>query len=112
MKDVEDLLKQVLKKAKDKDGKYLWGIEYSSDAKPGFKALVRFSKDGVQPIMFAGNTKRQLKKQLQDYLDGKEIKPVTVLFHEAQIELERSAIRFHERRIEDYENGTYSELPA
>lgn len=110
MKDVEALLLKIIEKAQDKEAKYLYGIEYSSDSKPGYKALVRFSKGDVKPIMFAGNTKRELKKGITDYLEGKEIKPVTIMFHEAQIELEKAAIRFHERRISDYENGTYSEL--
>lgn len=109
MKDIEELLKAIIKKVKDKDASYIYGVEYSSTTKPGFKALVRFSKRDVQPVMFAASTKRSLKKSISNYLSGDQIKHVTLMYHEAQIELEEGAIRYHENRIEEFKVGKYED---
>lgn len=104
MKDVEKLLKEIIKRSKDKDAIYIYGVEYSSTSDPGFKALVRFTKEGVAPAVFAANSKQNLKKMIKKYLDGGNPKDVNILYHRGQISIEESAIRFHELLIEEYEN--------
>lgn len=109
MTDVEQLIKKVTKKMKDKQAKYLYGYEFSSDSTPSYKAMIRFSKDGVPAVVFAAKTKRELKKQITEYLMGAEAKDINIRYHEAQIELEQEAIRFHQKAMEEYES-TYSKL--
>lgn len=103
MKDVEELLKKIVKKSKDKNAIYLYGVEYSSNTAPGFKAMVRFSKDNVPSFAVAAKTKRQLKKEIQAYIDGDDVKNVNIRYHLAQIDLEEQAIRFHKNAIKDLE---------
>lgn len=111
MKDVEELLRKIIKQANDEDASYICGVEYSNDTDPDYKALVRFTKEGVSPVMVAAKTKRQLKKELNNYLNGDTTKDVNIRFHEAQIELEQKSIRFHRDCIHDYEHPP-TELPA
>lgn len=109
MKDIQELLEQVKKKAKDKDAGYMYGVEYSSHTKPGFKAVVRFSKN-IQPVVFAASSRAQLKRAIQQYLDGAETKDVNIRYFEEQIDLEKKAIRFFEDQIADYKSGKTPEL--
>lgn len=104
MKDIEDLLKEIGVKAEDNEIKYLYGVEYSSDSNTGWKALVRFSKDGVAPVVFSETSKSNLKAALKRYISGDELKDVITMYHLGQIELEKEAIRFHEAAIKEHEN--------
>lgn len=105
MKDVENLIKKIIKKSKDKEANYLYGVEYANDSDPAFRCVIRFSKEGVTPVVIGTTSKRELKKTLQSILDGAEVKDVVVMYHEAQINNIGSAIRFHRKAIEDYEAG-------
>lgn len=111
MKDVEDLLNQIIEQSGDTDAQWLWGMECSSETEPGWKATVKFTKAGVGPVVMAARTKRGLKKELQRYLDGEEVKDINIRYCQAQIELEQQAIRFYENLINDYESPP-SELPT
>lgn len=111
MKDVEELLKKIIAQSGDKDASYLYGVEYSSETEPGFKALVRFTKEGVSPVIVAAGTKRRLKNELERYLAGDDVKDINIRYHLGQIDLERQAIRFHENLINDYED-THTKLPT
>lgn len=109
MKDIEVLLKEIIRQAKDKDAQYLYGVEYSSETDPGYKALVRFTKSA--PVIFAASSKRGLKKSIKEFINGAEKKDVNIRYHLEQIELEKKSIRFHENLIHDYENPS-GELPT
>lgn len=104
MNDVEDLCKKILKASKDKEGKYFYGVEYSSDLpKPEWKAYVGFSKEGVKPVIITAPTKASLKKQLNDYLANPS-KDILVRYFEGQVEIHEQATRFFKQQIEEYEN--------
>ena len=111
MKRIEALLKKIRKQAKDKDATYLYGVEYSSNTKPGYKAMVRFTKHGVPPVIFAADTEDKLEDSILEYLGGEDVKDINIRYHQEQIELERQAIRFHENLIKDYANP-HTELPT
>lgn len=113
MKDIAALLQKIIDKAEDKDATYLYGVEYASDIeKPGFQCLVRFTKEGVPPVLMAAKSRQGLKKQLERYLETEEAnKDVNVRYHEAKIEQEKLAITHHLRMIREYENPS-GELPT
>lgn len=105
MKDIEDLIKKIIKKSKDKDATYLYGVEYSNNYDPAYRCVIRFTKEGVTPVVIGTTSKRELKKTLKSVLDGGEVKDIIIRYHEAQIQNISSGIRFHRKAIEDYENG-------
>lgn len=105
MKDVEDLIKKIIKKSKDKDATYLYGVEYANNYDPAYRCVIRFTKEGVTPVVIGTTSKRELKKTLKSVLDGEEVKDVIIRYHEAQIQNISSGIRFHRKAIEDYEAG-------
>lgn len=112
MKDIRELLQQIIDQSKDEEATFLYGFEDSSDSDPSWKAVVSFSRKDVSPVIVAAKTKRRLKLELKRYLDGEDVKDIIIRYHQAQIELEQKAIRFHEGLIRDRLEGTPSELPT
>lgn len=104
MGEVEKLLKKIIKKTGDDQAKYMFGVEYSSDTDPDYKAMIKFSKDGVPPFLAGAGSEVELIERLKDYIKNGDIKKVAVMYCEAQILLEKKAIEFHESLIEQYEN--------
>lgn len=112
MKDVEQLLRKIIEQSGDNDAQFLYGVEFSSETDdPGWKALVRFTKDGVSPVIVAAPNKAKLKKELQRYLDGDDVKDINIRYHQGQIDLELQAVRFHQNLIKEYESPS-GELPS
>lgn len=104
MKEVERLLKQIIKKSGDKEAKYFYGVEHSQDAGPDYRARIVPSKAGVEPLLAGANTEEGLVGQLKAYLNGTDIKDIVIQYCEGQIELANKSIKFHEGLIRDYEN--------
>ncbi len=102
MKDIEELIKKIIKKAKDKDATYLYGVEYSNNTDPAFRCAIRFTKEGVTPVVIGTTSKRDLKKTLLSCLEGESARDINIRYHEAQIEVGEQGIRFHKNMIEDY----------
>lgn len=113
MQKVEQLVKKIIKKSKDKEARYFYGYEYSSDSGPNYKAVVQFSRTGVPPLLCGARTEVGLRKELQRYVDGEDVKDIAIQYCLAQIHAEEQAIKFHENLIKDYENmneDTHTEL--
>lgn len=107
MKDVEELINKIIKKSNDKEATYLYGVEYSHNTDPAFRCVIRFTKDGVPPVIVGTTSKKELKKTLQSVLKGSEVKDVNMRYHEAQIELQKQAMRFHEKMLRDYRSKEF-----
>lgn len=105
-REIEKLLQKIIKKAKDGDAYYHYGVEYSSDKdKPDFKAYIGWSKEGVQPLMFGENTRAKLVKELEHYLANESRIHATVRYHESLIKANESAIAFHKDWITNYKKA-------
>lgn len=100
---IEKLIKQIIKKSKDKEARYFYGVEYSSDSGPNFKAVIQFSRTGVPPLLCGARTEVGLRKELQRYIDGDDVKDIAIQYCLAQIHAEEQAIKFHQDLIRDYE---------
>lgn len=101
MKEIEQLLKKIKKISKDKQAQYWWGVEFSDHAKPDYKARLLYSKR-LESVIFAADSPEKLCQKLQQFIDSGNVKDAVVAYLEAQIQLEKSAIRTHENLIKEY----------
>lgn len=107
MKTAIKLLKKVIKKSGDENAQWLCGAEFSSEAKPRYQAVIRFTKEGVIPVTIIGKTEEELCDEIKKYLINPESgKDITVRFLEGKIEQSKEVIRFYENLIKDHEQST------
>lgn len=105
MKQIKKLLNEIIKKSKDKDAVFTYGYEFSSDSGYNYRAMIRFSKSAVEPLLAGADTLKGLEKALKGYLNGDSIKNIAIMYCEAQIEVEKKAIKFHLDLIDDYKKA-------
>jgi len=103
MKEIEKLLRNIIKKMGDKQAKYFYGVEYSQDTGADWRARIIPSKTGVPPFLAGAATEEKLIKELNKYLREGDIKNIAVAYCEAQIRLGEESIKFHQGLISDYE---------
>lgn len=103
MQEVEKLLKELIKKIKDKDATYMFGVEYSSDTVPNYKAMIKFTKQGVQPFLAGATSEIKLIEEIKGALNDESFKDIAIRYCEGQIYIEEQAIKFHKDLISDYE---------
>lgn len=105
MPEVERLLKQIIKDFNDKDAQFMYGYENISTGKPDYKALIKFSKDGVKPLVFGANKEKDLIKQIKDFIESDEPKDINISYHKAQIEIQEAILNHHRKMVADYEDA-------
>lgn len=106
MKDIEELIKEIVKQSKDKDAHYYYGCEYSNDyEKPLYKVYIGFSKQGVEPVMVSGDSKANIKRTLKDYLNNNDVKEVTLRYYKSEISTHEKAIRFLNSKIKEHQDS-------
>lgn len=103
MEKVEKLLKKIVRLSKDKEAMYWWGVEFSDHTKPDYKARVLYSKR-LESVIFAADSVDKLCEKIKVFIKNGNVKDAVVAYFEAQIELEKSAIKTHERLIQEYKD--------
>lgn len=107
MKSAIKLLKKVIKKSGDENAQWLCGVECSSEAKPRYQAVIRFTKEGVIPVTMIGRTEDELCSEIKTYLNNPESgKDITLRYLEGKIEQSKEVIKFHEGLIKDHEGSS------
>lgn len=101
MKQIEKLLKQIVKISKDKQAQYWWGVEFSNHTVPDYKARLLYSKR-LESVIFAADSPEKLCKKLEQFIETGNVKDAVIAYFEAQIELEKEAIKTHLRLIDEY----------
>lgn len=110
-REVEKLIQKIIRKAKDGDAYYHYGVEYSSDQPhPWFKAYIGWSKEGVTPIQFAESSRSKLVKELEYYLEHQSRVHATVRYHRQLIDANEKAAAFHRDWITNYEKAMTGEI--
>lgn len=105
-REIEKLLQKIIKKAKDGDAYYHYGVEYSSDQdKPAFKAYVGWSKEGVQPVQFSETSRAKLVKELEYYLATADKVDVRIKYHLGLAEANDKAAEFHREWLKNYQKA-------
>lgn len=103
MKEVEKLLKKAKKLIGDPDAKYFWGVEYSYDSKPDYRARLHVTKEGCQPLVVGGKSEQELIDQLKDFLKKKDHDSLAVQFLKHEVDVHVQAIHYNEKLIEKYQ---------
>lgn len=103
MDDIEKLLKQAKKKLKDKQATYYYGVEYSSDSKPDFRARILPTKKGVQTVIVAGDSWEELKNKIQKFINGVDANTLAQDFLLHEISVLEQGISVNKQLLEEYE---------
>lgn len=105
MKEIEELLKQIIKTSKDKQAQYWYGVEFCGHNKPDYRARILFSKR-MESALFASTSLPKLKEKVKLFIDNGNVKDSVVSYAEEQIKTLKSEILFHENLIKDYDKNT------
>lgn len=103
MKEVEKLLKEIIRLSKDKQAQYWYGVEFCGHGKPDYRARILFSKR-IESCLFASTSLPKLKEKIELYIENGNVKDSVVSYAEVQIEALKDGIRFHENLIKDYDS--------
>lgn len=103
MNDIEKLLKKAKKKLGDKQAVYYYGVEYSSDSKPDFRARIIPTKKGVQAVVMAGDSWTDLEKKIEEYIKGSSPISLAKDYLNHEISVHEQAISFNRKMLRDYE---------
>lgn len=105
MKEVEKLLKKIINDFNDPEAFYSYGFEAISTAeKQDYRAMIKFSKDGIKPLVFGANSEADLIAQIKHFDKSDDPKNVNISFHQAQIEIQKQILNFHETQLREYDN--------
>lgn len=105
MQQVERLLKKIIKDFNDPDAYWTYGFEKLSTSKKGdYRAMIKFSKDSVKPLVFGANTEDALIAQIKHFDQSDDPRDINVSFHHSQIEIQKEIMTFHEQQLRKYEN--------
>lgn len=107
MKEIEQLLKQIIKTSKDKQAQYWYGVEFCGHNKPDYRARILFSKR-MESALFAATTLPKLKEKIKIFIDSGNVKSSVVQYAEEQIKQLYDEIKFHENLIKDYDADSSS----
>lgn len=103
MKEVEELLKEIIRISKDKQAQYWYGVEFSGHNKPDYRARILFSKR-IESALFAATSLPKLKEKIKLFIDNGNVKDSVVSYAETQIKALKDEIHFHENLIKDYDS--------
>lgn len=107
MKEIEKLLKQIIKTSKDKQAQYWYGVEFCGHNKPDYRARILFSKR-MESALFAATSLPSLKKKIELFIENGNVKDSVVQYAEEQIKQLGEEIRFHQNLIKDYDADSSS----
>lgn len=110
MKEVEKLLKKIIKKSKDKQAQYWYGVEYCGHNEPDYRARILYSKR-LESVLFSSTSLPKLKEKIELYIKNGNAKDSVIAYCEAQIELAKNDIRFNLNLIEEYNQKVKDENP-
>jgi hypothetical protein len=102
MKEVERMLKEIIKVSKDKQAQYWYGVEFCGHNKPDYRARILYSKR-LESVLFGADSLPKLKEKIKRYIDNGNVKDSVIAYCEAQIELSKNDIRFNLNLIKEYE---------
>lgn len=102
MKEVEELLKEIIRLSKDKQAQYWYGVEFSGHTKPDYRARILFSKR-VESALFAATSLPKLKEKIRLFIDNGNVKDSVITYAATQIKALKDEIRFHENLVKEYD---------
>lgn len=103
MKEVEKLVKKIVKKLGDKDARYFYGVEYSHDSPPDYRIRIIPTKIGTQPVIIGAATENALVDQLNQFIETADHDTLAVQYCEHEIRQAEESIIFHKNVIKEYE---------